>query len=173
MRGLALTPTCRSLQVELIIGQSVRKVKNNSPNQSASPSGHWVPCLSVVPSAPSLALGQASEQGPPIDATFPDLVETGNHPCTTIPSAPTGQRCCCYSRPGLQGPRYPSSTLLNPRPLALPPDFYTSILCSTPRHLVFRHQFLVLLLSSSTCSGPSCDRPLAQNKPICSSSCTE
>lgn len=119
-------------------------------------------CCSLCNPTPSLTLGQASEQGPPIDATFPDLVETGNHPCATIPSAPTGQRCCCYSRPGykaLATHHQPSSTLV---PSPCHPTFILLFCAATPRLLVFRHHFLVLLLSS-TCSGPSCDRPLAQN----------
>lgn len=136
---LALTPTCRSLQLELIISQSVRKGPKQFPESSVSLSralGPWSSSFSLCNPTPSLTLGQASKQGTPIDATFSDLVETGNHPCATIPPAPTGQRCCCYSRPGYK--------IIHPQPssLALPPDFYTSIPCIAPRHLVFRHHFL-------------------------------
>lgn len=114
--GLALTPTCRSLQLELIISQSVGEGPKQFPESSVSLDralGPWS-SFSLCNPTPSLTLGQASKQGSPIDATFSDLVETGNHPCAAIPSAPTGQRCCCYSRPGYKAlSHHPPSTLVS------------------------------------------------------------
>lgn len=161
-----------SLQLELIIKSVSDRAQNISPNQVASPLGRPSGPLSCVvfplQSHTFSDPGPSEQAGPPIDATFPGHVETGNHPCATIPSAPTGQRCCCYSRPGYKAPL--SSSTLNPRHPPCHPTFI----------LLFRAALHAFLCSGTTsCPAPvHLHRPVVRPStrpeyPICSSSCTE
>lgn len=102
--GLALTPSCMSLQLELIISQSVREVH----------------LPSAIPHPP-LTPAQLASRAPPSTQPSQTSSKLGTTPAQPSQSAPTGQRCCCCSSPGYKA-LYPSPAT----------DFYTSIPCITP-----------------------------------------
>lgn len=144
--GLALTPTCRSLQLELIISQAVGKGPKQFPESSVSLDralGPWS-SFSLCNPTPFLTLGQASKQGSPSTQPSQTSSKLG-----TTPAQPSHQLRRANGVVVILGRDTRPSLIIHPQPssLARPPDFYTSIPCSAPRHFVFRHHF-------SSCSCP-------------------